>query len=95
MMENQEVKFNEELSQFEMELDGGGKGLVGFTREADGTLNLVHTEVPPEHEGKGIGSRLVKQTLEQIKRTNKKIVPSCPFIAAYIKRHPEYESLVK
>ena len=46
-------------------------------------------------EGKGVGSQLVKQTLEQIKTTDKKIVPSCPFIAAYIKRHPEYESLVK
>ena len=89
-----EVKFNEELSQFEMDLDGG-KAFIGFIRERDGTLNLVHTEVPPEYEGKGVGSRLVKQTLEQIKTTDKKIVPSCPFIAAYIKRHPEYESLIK
>ena len=93
-MKNTEVKFNEELSQFEMDL-GGGKALIGFKKEADGTLNLVHTEVPPEYEGKGVGSKLVKQTLEQIKATDKKIVPSCPFVAAYIKRHPEYESLVK
>jgi predicted GNAT family acetyltransferase len=93
-MEKMEVKFNEELSQFEMDFDGK-KALVGFKKETDGTLNLVHTEVPPEFEGKGVGSQLVKQTLEQIKTTNKKIIPSCPFVAAYIKRHPEYESLVK
>ncbi len=93
-MEEMEVKFNEELSQFEMELDGE-KAFIGFKKEKDGTLNLVHTEVPPDFEGKGVGSRLVKQTLEQIKATDKKIVPSCPFVAAYIKRHPEYESLVK
>ena len=93
-MKKMEVVFNEELSQFEMDLDGA-KALIGFKKEMDGTLNLVHTEVPQEYEGKGVGSQLVKQTLEQIKTTDKKIVPSCPFIAAYIKRHPEYESLVK
>lgn len=93
-MKNLKVEPNDELSQFEMDLDGE-KALVGYKREDDGTLNLLHTEVPPEYEGKGIGSRLVKQTLEQIKATGKKIVPSCPFVAAYIKRHPEYESLVK
>lgn len=93
-MENFKVKNNEELSQFEAELDGE-KALVGYRAEADGTLNLLHTEVPEKFEGKGVGSRLVKQTLEQIKAEGNKIVPSCPFVAKYIERHPEYESLVK
>jgi uncharacterized protein len=93
-MENFEVKNNEELSQFEAELDGE-KALVGYSKESDGTLNLVHTEVPAKFQSKGFGSELVKQTLEQIKAAGNKIVPSCPFIAAYLERHPEYESLVK
>ena len=89
-----EVRLNEELSQFEMDLDDG-KAVIGFKKESDGTLNLVHTEVPPAYEGKGVGTRLVKQTLEQIKSTDKKIVASCPFVADFIERHPEYQSLVK
>ena len=89
-----EVKNNEELYQFEADLGGGEKALIGYRPEADGTLNILHTEVPEAFEGKGVGSQLVKQTLEQIKAEGKKIAPSCPFVAAYIKRHPEYESLV-
>lgn len=93
-MENFEVKNNEQSNQFEADLDGK-TALVAYRKEADGALNLHHTEVPPEFEGKGVGSRLVKQTLDQIKAANQKIVPSCPFVAAYIERHSEYESLVK
>lgn len=93
-MENFEVKNNEELSQFEARLEAGEKALIAYRVEKDGTLNLLHTEVPPDYEGKGVGSRLVKQTLEQIKSEGNKIIPSCPFVAAYIERHSEYESLV-
>ena len=93
-MEELEVKNNEELSQFEAKLGGGEKALVGYRTEEDGALNLLHTEVPPEFEGKGVGTRLVRETLEQIKAAGKKIIPSCPFIAAFIKRHSEYSGLV-
>ena len=88
------VKNNEESSQFEAEMEGE-KVLIAYRTESDGTLNLVHTEVPKKFEGKGVGGALVKKTLEQIKSSGNKIIPSCPFVADYIKRHPEYESLVK
>lgn len=93
-MDNLEVKNNEELYQFEAEIDGE-KALIGYRLEDDETFNLLHTEVPEKFEGKGVGSALVKQTLEQIKDAGKKIIPSCPFVAAYIKRHSEYQELVK
>ncbi len=93
-MENLEVKNNKSKNQFEADLHGK-TALIQYRKEADGTLNLFHTEVPDEFEGKGIGSRLVKNALEQIKAEGLIINPSCPFIAAYIKRHPEYENLVK
>jgi len=93
-MENLEVKNNQSKNQFEADLSGK-TALIQYRREANGTLNLFHTEVPGEFEGKGYGSQLVKGTLEQIKADNLKINPSCPFIAAYLKRHPEYEDLVK
>ena len=64
-----------------------------YQRDA-GTLTVMHTEVPTELNGKGIGSALVRGLLD-IARTEKlKVVPRCPFMAAFIKRHPEYADLV-
>lgn len=93
-MESLEVKNNRSKNQFEANLNGK-TALIKYRKEADGTLDLFHTEVPDEFEGRGAGSQLVKAALEQIKADDLKINPSCPFIAAYIKRHPEYRNLVK
>lgn len=51
---------------------------------------FTHTEVPPALEGKGIGSLLAKTALEYAVSNNLKIMPLCPYIAGYIKRHPAY-----
>ena len=59
-----------------------------------GDLALMHTFVRPEFEGKGIASALAKFALEYAKEKGLKIVVYCPFIASYLKRHPEYQSLV-
>lgn len=56
---------------------------------------LTHTEVPPVLEGRGIGSEIVSKALEDIKSRNMKLVPLCPFVAVYIKRHPEWNDLIK
>lgn len=92
-MENIEVKNNAENQQFAADLNGK-KAFINYIKQEDGIFNLTHTEVPPEFEGKGVGSRLVKQTLEQIKAEDAKVIPSCPFVARYIERHPEYKSLI-
>ncbi|APD08227.1 hypothetical protein UJ101_02729 [Flavobacteriaceae bacterium UJ101] len=62
--------------------------------KAKNQIYLTHTEVPTALEGKGIGSAIVKQVLEDIKEKDLTLVPLCPFVAAYIKRHPEWRSLV-
>lgn len=93
-MENIQVENNQAKNQFEASLDGK-KALLKYEKEADGTLNLFHTEVPEEFEGRGVGGQLVKDALEQIRADHLKIIPSCPFVAAYIKRHPAYQNLVK
>ncbi len=92
--ENLQIINKKEENRFEMNL-GEKTALIQYKKNSDGALNLYHTEVPAEYEGKGVGSQLVKQTLEQIKAEGKKIVPSCPFVAVYIKRHPEYQTMVK
>lgn len=57
-------------------------------------IYLTHTEVPTELEGKGIGSALIKAALEDIEKKDLTLIPLCPFVAAYIKRHPEWKRLV-
>ncbi|MDQ4122522.1 MAG: N-acetyltransferase [Acidobacteriota bacterium] len=91
-MENLQVIDNKEKERFEIDLDGK-TALIDYS-EQNGVVAMTHTEVPAEFEGKGVGSRLVKGALEIVKNDGKRVRPLCTFVAAYIKRHPEYESLV-
>ena len=56
-------------------------------------LLYTSTEVPPKYEGRGIGKELVQGVLEDIRRKKLKVVPQCPFVATYIRRHPEWMDL--
>ena len=55
---------------------------------------LTHTEVPIQIEGKGVGTSLVKQVLEDVEKQGLTLVPMCPFVALFVKRHPEWKKLV-
>ena len=57
-------------------------------------VTLIHTEVPESLSGKGVGSMLVRETLELLRARGAQIVAECPFVAAYIQRHPEYRDLI-
>lgn len=59
-----------------------------------GIVVLTHTEVPPKYEGQGIGKELVLAALEDIRSKGLLVVPQCPFVGAYIRRHPEWMDLV-
>jgi uncharacterized protein len=87
-----EVVHNKEKSRFEIELDGDAFAVLDY-RLSDGVMTLTHTGVPPEFEGRGIGRRLVKGALDQIRAQNLKIVVRCWFVDAFIDRHKEYENL--
>lgn len=90
-MENLKVIDNKEKERFEIDLDGK-TALIDYT-EQNGVVAMTHTEVPPEFEGKGVGSQLVKGALDIVKADGKRVRPLCAFVAAYIKRHPEYQPL--
>ncbi len=78
--------------RFEMAVEGG-TAFVTY-REERGALALLHAEVPSAVEGRGEGSRLVKGTLDQVRARGQKVIPYCPFISIYIRRHPEYQDLL-
>ena len=63
--------------------------------ERDGKLYLIHTEVPRELAGRGYASALARTALDFARQNQLTVVPYCQFVRAYLKRHPEYASLVK
>jgi len=79
--------------RFELGADGGTA--LMYYRLEPGVITLMHTEVPPELGGQGIGSALVRGVLELVRARGLKVVAKCPFVAAYMGRHPQYNDLVK
>ncbi len=79
--------------RFSADVDGA-MAYIAY-REVDGrVLDLHHTFVPPTSRGGGLASQLTAHALEHARAHGLRIVPSCPFVAAYIARHPEYRDLV-
>jgi predicted GNAT family acetyltransferase len=73
-----------------------GDRVVGYS-EYDlepSRIVFTHTVVKPEFEGRGVGSRLAKFALDDARNRGLRIVPVCPFIRAYLKRHQEYADIV-
>jgi hypothetical protein len=54
----------------------------------------VHTEVEEAVEGTGVGSQLVREALDDFRARGLGVVPVCPFVSAYLRRHPEYADVV-
>ena len=79
-------------ARFELDL-GSGVAFIDYRREGK-LLVLTHAEVPPALTGRGAGSRLVRATLDEVRRRGERVVPRCPFIARFIERHPDYADLV-
>lgn len=92
MSDSIRVTNNEGASRFEADVDGA-KAVLEYRKSAH-VLTFLHTEVPPELEGRGVGSALAKAGLEFAKASNLGAVPLCSFVAGYVKRHPEYLDLV-
>lgn len=83
---------NKEKNQYEIHIDGH-LAKIEYKLKGD-RIYLIHTEVPKELGGRGIGSQIVKSVLEDIKTRGLVLVPLCPFVKAYMERHPEWNELV-
>ena len=86
-MTDDTVSVNEDLNRFESIVDGH----LAFLRyEKDGgRIVLAHTEVPSELEGRGVGSALARAALDYARKNDLAVVPRCPFVKAYLERHPQ------
>ena len=86
------VRNNAEAGRFEIE--AGGELAVANYKVRGNTIYFTHTEVPESMEGHGIGNALARAALDYARASGFRVVPICKFIAAFIKRHPEYQDLV-
>jgi len=84
---------NKAQHRFELEVDG--HLAATYYKIDDGVITFLHTEVPPELGGKGIGSRLIKSALDQVRAKGLKVIAECQFVKAFIGKHPAYQDLPK
>jgi uncharacterized protein len=87
------VADNPAKHRYEILVGGAVAGFAAY-RTAPDKVVFTHTQVDPAYEGQGLGSKLAAGALDDAKGRSLGVVAQCPFIAAYIKRHPEYEALI-
>ena len=87
------IRDNPDRHRFELDLGGGAIAIAEYNL-LRGKIVFTHTEVPPSHEGQGIGSALIRHALASARERGFQVIPICPFFAAYIKKHPEEQGLI-
>jgi len=84
---------NSNRRRFEIDLGDGSFAFAEYTLP-EGKIIFTHTEVPEAHEGQGIGTALIEHALSSARERGLKVIPICPFFAAYIKKHDEEQDLL-
>lgn len=79
--------------RYEARVDGELAGFVDYVMKRD-RIALVHTQVAPAYQGKGIGQRLAAFALDDARRRGLRVIASCPYVRAYVERHPETHDIV-
>ena len=91
-MDSDAIRDNAERSRFEVRVDGH-LARADYVIDGD-VITFTHTIVPPVLEGRGIASRLIRHALTEARARGLRVVPQCPFVAAYIRKHPECADLL-
>ncbi|GAA1391879.1 GNAT family N-acetyltransferase [Luteococcus peritonei] len=86
------VTHNSEKNRYDGTIEGKLAGFIDYVPKGD-VVELPHTEVMSEYEGQGIGSQLVRKTLDHLRAIDKKVEPSCPFVDGWIDKHEDYQDL--
>jgi predicted GNAT family acetyltransferase len=89
-MDSNPVTHNEARGQFEIVL-GDQKAVLQY-RRTENSITLIHTEVPQASRGRGLGNQLIRAALDFAQFNQLKVVPVCPFVKAYLQKHPEAAS---
>lgn len=87
-----DVRRNDDRNRYELEVEGH-TAFCEYNRLANAIM-FTHTEVPESLEGQGVGSTLARGALDDVRAQGLQVIPLCPFIAAFIRRHQEYVDIV-
>lgn len=87
------VRDNPDRHRFEIDLGDGSFAFAEYTLPA-GKIMFTHTEVPEGHEGHGIGTALIRFALDAARERGLKVIPICPFFAAYMQKHAAVQDLL-
>jgi uncharacterized protein len=84
---------NKAQHRYELAVDGH---IAATYYKVEGNfITFIHTEVPPELGGKGIGSKLIRGALDQVRADGFKVIAQCPFVKAFIEKNADYQDLLK
>ena len=84
---------NEAAGRFDLEIEGH-RASIYYELQPD-TIAFLRTYVHPDLSGKGVGSRMAKVALDYARDEGLGVIPYCRFVSSYIRRHPEYQDLVR
>ena len=88
------VTKNEEACRYEAHVGDRLAGVAEYVR-TDGQVAFPHTEVDPEFGGRGIGSALVRHSLDDVREEGGlKVIPQCSFYVSWLDKHPDYADLL-
>lgn len=87
-----DVVNNKAHHRYELAVDG--HIAAAYYKLADGIITFIHTEVPPELGGKGVGSKLVRGALDQVRADGLKVIAQCPLVKAFIEKHADHADLL-
>jgi predicted GNAT family acetyltransferase len=86
------VRDNQDASRYEITVDGE-TAFLDYERRK-GSIALVHTEVPESLGGRGLGGTLARHALDTARADGNRVVVQCPFVQAWLRRHPDYSDIV-
>lgn len=88
------VSNNTGLHRYEIHADGALAGFVEYNVLSEAVM-FTHTEIDKAFEGKGLGSKLARHALDDVRAQGKQVIPVCEFIAGFVRKHREYVDLVR
>jgi len=89
-----QVRHDESQQRYVLEINGQALGFAQYHEEGDRQV-FTHTEIDDSLGGQGMGSTLVRAALDDARQRGKRIVPTCEFIAAYVKKHPDWNDILE
>ncbi len=87
-----EIRHNTKTDRFEAHVDGG-VAFIEYIIDGD-EITFTHTKVPKEAEGKGVAGKLVLAAMVYARNAKLRVIPKCPYVAAWMKRHHEYDDIL-